>query len=94
MVVVEKLKKYLAEIERNDKKGKKINAFLELNPSAFEEAKKIDEKIKADRAGKLAGKIISVKAIINVLGLTASCGSKVLENYKSTYDASVIKKIK
>ncbi|MBU2104246.1 MAG: Asp-tRNA(Asn)/Glu-tRNA(Gln) amidotransferase GatCAB subunit A, partial [Nanoarchaeota archaeon] len=53
-----------------------------------------DEKIKAGRAGKLTGNIIAIKANINVLGLTASCGSKVLENYKSTYDASVIKKIK
>lgn len=94
MVVVEKLKKYLQEIEKNDKSGKKTNAFLQLNPRAMEEAKKIDEKIKKGNAGKLAGQIISVKANINVLGLNASCGSKVLENYQSTYDADVIKKIK
>src|SRR3989344_4585725 len=89
--VVQKLQSYLKEIEKNDKKGKKINAFLELNPNAIEEAKKIDSKSKK---GKLAGKIIAVKSNINVKGLTTNCASKTLENYKATYDADVIKKIK
>ncbi len=92
--VLDKLKKNLAEIEKNDKKGKKINAFLQLNPHAVEEAKRIDEKIKKGKAGKLAGKIIAVKANINVLGMNASCASKTLEDYESTYDATIIKKIK
>ena len=87
----QKLKKYLSEIEKNDKKGNKINAFLQINPNALQEAKEIDSKKKK---GKLAGKIIAVKAIINVKGLNASCASKTLENYKATYDAEVIKKIK
>jgi len=94
MTTVDKLKKYLAEIEKNDKSGKKINAFLYLNPNVLEEAKSIDEKIKSGKAGKLAGKIIAVKSCINVRGLIASCASKTLENYKATYDATVIKKIK
>ena len=86
-----KLQKYLKEIEKNDKNGKKINAFLQLNSQAMEEAKITDEKKKK---GRLAGKIIAVKAAINVKGLNASCASKVLENYKAAYDADVIKKIK
>ena len=87
----EKLKKYLAEIEKNDKSGKKINAFLQLNPNALKEAKEIDSK---NKKGKLYGKVIAVKANINVKGLNASCASKTLENYKASYDATVIKKIK
>ncbi|HJZ18705.1 MAG TPA: Asp-tRNA(Asn)/Glu-tRNA(Gln) amidotransferase subunit GatA [Candidatus Nanoarchaeia archaeon] len=88
---LQKLQRYLSEIEKNDKKGKKINAFLQLNPNAIEEAKAIDGK---RQKGKLAGKIIAVKSNINVKGLIASCASKTLENYKATYDADVIKKIK
>ena len=64
MTLQEKLKIYLKEIEKNDKKGNKINAFLQLNPHALEEAKKIDAKSKK---GKLAGKIIAVKANIMLL---------------------------
>jgi len=94
MTTLLKLQSYLKEIEKNDKKGNKINAFIQVNPNAVEEAKKIDEKIKKGKAGKLAGKIISVKAVINCLGLNATCGSKVLENYKSPYDAEVISRIK
>lgn len=92
--VSEKLKLYLNEIEKNDKKGNKINAFLQLNPNAVKEAKEIDKKIKEGNSGKLAGQIIAIKANINVLGMNASCASKTLENYNSPYDASVIKKIK
>jgi aspartyl-tRNA(Asn)/glutamyl-tRNA(Gln) amidotransferase subunit A len=91
---LENLQKYLNEIKKNDKQGKKINAFLQLNPDAEKQAKEIDEKIKKGKAGKLAGKIIAVKSNINVLGLNASCASKVLENYKCPYDATVIEKIK
>jgi aspartyl-tRNA(Asn)/glutamyl-tRNA(Gln) amidotransferase subunit A len=94
MKTVDKVKKYLKEIEKNDKTGKKINALLQLNLNALNEAKKIDEKIKKGNAGKLAGQIICIKANINYKGLIASCGSKTLENYNSTYDATIIKKIK
>jgi aspartyl-tRNA(Asn)/glutamyl-tRNA(Gln) amidotransferase subunit A len=92
----EKLKNYLEEIEKNNKKGKKINAILQIRNEneLFEEAKKIQKKIDSEKAGKLAGKIIVVKANINVRGMNCSCASKVLENYIAAYDATVIKKIK
>jgi len=83
MKTIEKLKRYLDEIEKNDKQRKKINAFLQLNPNPMSFGR-----------GKLNGKVIAVKANINVKGLNASCASKTLENYKSPYDASVIEKIK
>jgi len=93
MTTLQNLQKYLDKIRREDKK---INAFLQLRDEEelIEEAKKIDEKISKKSAGKLAGKVIAVKANINVKGLNISCASKTLENYKGTYDASVIKKIK
>jgi aspartyl-tRNA(Asn)/glutamyl-tRNA(Gln) amidotransferase subunit A len=79
---VNNLRQYLKEIEKNDKKGKKINAFLQVEP------------IENKKKGLLSGKVIAVKANINVKGLNASCASKTLENYKSAYDASVIEKLK
>ncbi|MFQ5531647.1 MAG: amidase family protein, partial [Candidatus Nanoarchaeia archaeon] len=91
VTTTQKLQQYIDKIKKEDKK---INAFLELNPNAMAEAKIIDDKIKKGKAGKLAGKIIGVKANINVLGLHINCGSKTLENYKAPYDATVISKIK
>tara|TARA_B100001964_G_C14262626_1_gene616767 strand:- start:1219 stop:2541 length:1323 start_codon:yes stop_codon:yes gene_type:complete len=86
----ENLTNYLDRIEKN----RKINAFIELNPDAKRDAKKVDEKINSGTAGKLAGLLIAVKSNINVRGLRATCASKTLENYVSPYDATVIEKIR
>lgn len=94
MNLKERAQSILKRIEKEDKGKNGINAFLHLNPDILKEVEEIDKKIKAGRAGKLAGKIIAVKSNINVKGLIASCASKTLENYKSTYNATVISKIK
>jgi len=85
------VKQFLEKIKIEDKK---INSFIQINPDALKEAIGIDKKIKSGKAGKLAGLAIAVKSNINVKGLLASCASKTLENYKATYDADVIEKIK
>src|SRR3989338_9622848 len=88
----EKVKKYLDKIE---KENGKINAVLHLNPNALKEAREIDEKVsKTGKKGRLYGYVVGVKSNINVKGLVCNCASKTLENYKATYDATVIKKIK
>jgi aspartyl-tRNA(Asn)/glutamyl-tRNA(Gln) amidotransferase subunit A len=74
------MEKYLDQIKKNNKK---INAILEVN-----------KDLKNSKKGVLSGKAIVVKSNINVKGLKASCASKVLEDYKATYDATVIEKIK
>lgn len=76
------VKKYLDKIK---KENKKINAILQVNPNLSTDIKK---------TGKLKGKAIVVKSNINVKGLNASCASKVLEDYKSPYNATVIERIK
>jgi len=94
MNFTDKVGRTMEKIEKEDKGKNGINSFLHMNPNALKEAEEIDKKIKAGRAGILAGKIIAVKSNINVKGLIASCASKTLENYRATYDATVIKKIR
>ncbi|RLG12712.1 Asp-tRNA(Asn)/Glu-tRNA(Gln) amidotransferase GatCAB subunit A [Candidatus Pacearchaeota archaeon] len=77
------------DLNKIKKENKKINAILQFNENFEKEYK---ESLKSN--GKLKGKVIAVKANINVKGFNSNCASKVLENYKSPYDASVIKKIK
>jgi aspartyl-tRNA(Asn)/glutamyl-tRNA(Gln) amidotransferase subunit A len=91
MGLIEKVKQQLELIK---KKNKEINSVLQVNPDALEQAKEIEKKIKAGKAGKLAGKTIIIKSNINVKGLNASCASLTLENYKAPYDATVIARIK
>jgi len=75
------------------KDNPEINALLHLNEEAIEQAKKIDKKIKTGKAGKLAGLGVIVKSNINVLGLICNCASKTLENYRATYNATVINRL-
>jgi len=84
------IKNFIAKI-RND--NPEINAVLHLNENAIDTAKEVDKKIKQGKAGKLAGLGVIVKSNINVLGLICNCASKTLENYRATYNASVIEKL-
>ncbi len=88
MKVEDKVKAYLDKIK---KENKKINAFLHLNSDILAEAKAVDAKKKK---GRLYGYVFGIKSNINVKGLVANCASKTLDNYKSTFDATVIEKIK
>src|SRR3989338_3946528 len=87
----ENISQFLDKIKKEEKR---INAFIEINKKALEEAREIDKKIKKGKAGKLAGLAIAVKSNINVYGMIASCASKTLGNYKCAYDATAIARIK
>lgn len=91
MSTEERVSRYLERIEKEDRE---INAFIEVNPEVLEEARRVDDKIKKGKAGKLAGLVIAIKSNINVRGLRATCASKTLEHYVSTYDAAVIERIR
>jgi aspartyl-tRNA(Asn)/glutamyl-tRNA(Gln) amidotransferase subunit A len=73
---------------------KHLNAFLEVfEASAKELAKKTDEKIKMNSAGKLAGVIIGLKDNICYKGHKVSASSKILEGFESLYSATVVEKL-
>jgi len=75
------------------KKTKDLNIFLHLNEDAIAQAKEIDKRIKKGTAGKLAGLCFAVKSNISVKHLRTTCASKVLEDYESGYNATVINKL-
>ncbi|MEJ0053937.1 MAG: Asp-tRNA(Asn)/Glu-tRNA(Gln) amidotransferase subunit GatA [bacterium] len=82
----------LAARERNPE----LNAYLELF-EADEEAiasaqKRIDEE--GDGAPMLCGIPLAIKDNIMIEGRVASAASKMLENHRAAYDATVIKKLK
>jgi aspartyl-tRNA(Asn)/glutamyl-tRNA(Gln) amidotransferase subunit A len=85
---------HAARLQERIEEGRDHGAFLELNPSLLEEAQGVDRKVREGRGGKLAGRVVAVKANINVRGLRASCASRTLEGYVSPYDATVIERIR
>ncbi|NGX38122.1 MAG: Glutamyl-tRNA(Gln) amidotransferase subunit A [Chlamydiae bacterium] len=80
----------LKQIEIRDKK---LNSFLSVfHERAIETAKALDAKKKNGKPlGKLAGIPISIKDNIQIQGEITTCASKILANYRSPYDATVIR---
>lgn len=77
-------------------KNPELNIYLEIfdaDEAAIAVAqKRIDEE--GDAAPALCGIPLAIKDNILIEGKIASAASKMLENYKATYDATVIKKLK
>ena len=80
---------YLKNIEE---KNKDINAYLEVFDDALGEAEKLDKEGIGDRP--LFGIPLAVKDNILIKGKVCSAGSKMLANYKASYDATATKKLK
>lgn len=74
----------------------KVHAFITVDyENALAKAKEIDKKIKSkDQVGKCFGMPISVKDNICTAGLKTTCASKMLENFISPYDATVVSRLK
>ena len=67
----------------------KIGAYLSLDfEAATEEAKKANVDL------PLGGVPLAIKDIINVMGQPCTCGSKILNGYRATYDATVVQKLR
>jgi len=71
-----------------------INAYLEIYGDVIEQAKEADARFKAKTATLLTGIPFAIKDNILIKGRIASAASKMLENYRAVYDATVIKKLK
>jgi len=71
-----------------------LNVFVNLfDKDALKQAEDIDKKIRNGTAGKLAGLVLSVKDVISVKDKPLTCGSKILTNYTSAYNATVIERL-
>ncbi len=71
-----------------------LNIFLQLYDESLESAERVDAKVNAGTAGKLAGMVLGVKDVIAIKDKRLTCGSKILENFVSLYDASVIERLR
>ncbi len=79
-----------------EKRNKELNVFLSLSKRlALKQAEEADLKIaKNEPVSPLTGVPMAIKDNILIEGEPATAASKILENYKASYDAAVIKKLK
>ncbi|MDF2939359.1 MAG: gatA 2, partial [Gammaproteobacteria bacterium] len=81
---------YLKRIKQLDPK---INSFITVTEElALSQAKHADQLIASGKIGHLTGIPIAQKDIFCTKGIKTSCGSKMLNNFISPYDAHIIKK--
>jgi aspartyl-tRNA(Asn)/glutamyl-tRNA(Gln) amidotransferase subunit A len=72
-----------------------LNSFITVTEEhALASAKQADEQRAKGKAGLLTGVPIAQKDIFCTKGIKTSCGSKMLDNFISPYDATVVEKFK
>src|SRR5688572_56944 len=89
--VTELTRALLARIEASQPR---LNAFITVTAeSALAQAKAADRALADGKAGPLTGLPLAHKDIFCTAGVKTSCGSKMLDNFVSPYDATVVEKL-
>lgn len=82
-------------LDRIDQIDQDIHAFITVDrEGALAQAEAADRKRQAGSTGKLCGIPLSIKDLLATKGLRTTCGSKILANYVSPYDATVVDRLK
>jgi amidase len=86
---------YLDRIRAYSEHGPKLNAFINLNGSALQEADALDAEFRATgRLRPLHGVPVSLKDSIETAGIATTAGSAVLRNSVPQQDAFLVRRLK
>ena len=84
-----------AHLDRINAVDRRVKAYLSVGvEQALSAAQRADEDRKAGRAGLLCGAPLGLKDLICTTDLPTTCGSRMLENFMSPYDATVTERLR
>jgi len=85
-----------AHLDRIDEVDGEINAFLHVGADeALRAARDVDTRLAAgEELGPLAGVPIALKDVFTTTDAPTTCGSRILEGYRSPYDATVTARLR
>jgi aspartyl-tRNA(Asn)/glutamyl-tRNA(Gln) amidotransferase subunit A len=81
----------LTRIEEHERGPERLNAFLAWDA---EQAHAAAERVDREPGGALAGVPVAIKDNICTLEYPTTCGSRILEHYRSPFEASAIRRLK
>ncbi len=81
-------------LERIERANPALNAFVTVTRErALADAKRADERLARGEGGPLTGVPLAHKDIFCTAGILTSCGSRMLSNFVSPYDATVVERL-
>ena len=84
----------LAHLSQIDAHNTSLNVFLEVyREEALQRAEEIDEKIKNNTAGRLAGLVVGLKDVLAYENHSLQSGSAILEGFKSQFTATAVQRL-
>ena len=82
-------------LERIDEHNDRLNAFTTVDrDGALNHARYLDSQRERGNPRPLAGLVLGIKDNICIRGYPVSCGSKMLKDFSSLYDATVIERLR
>lgn len=81
-------------LQRIEQLNSRLNAYLQVDSDgAAKSAAKADKAIAAGNAGPLTGIPVAHKDIFCTQGVMTTCGSRILQNFKAPYNATVVERL-
>jgi aspartyl-tRNA(Asn)/glutamyl-tRNA(Gln) amidotransferase subunit A len=92
---VERIKRVMQDIVQAETGPHRLNAFISYQyETAVSAAEDVDSATRRGEARPLAGMPIAIKDNICTLDLPTTCASRVLANYRSPFEATVVKRLR